>query len=165
MGLYALGGSVVEVYLFDWGDTLMVDFPNVSGKMCDWIAVESVVGAKDTLESLSKHAQIYIATGAEDSTELEIKLAFERVGLSAFITGYFCKANLGLVKGSPDFLKAIISKLNKPVENIAMVGDNFEKDIKPALAVGINPIWFTPKTNEVFSENIRTISKLSKLCT
>ena len=155
---------MVEVYLFDWGDTLMVDFPNVSGKMCDWVTVESVIGAKGTLESLSKHAQIYIATGAADSTELEIKQAFERVGLSKFITGYFCQANLGLAKGSPDFLKAIISKLNKPVENIAMVGDNFEKDIKPALAVGINPIWFTQNKNEVVSENIRTINKLSELC-
>jgi len=154
---------MVEVYIFDWGDTLMVDFPKVSGKMCDWVTVESVIGAKETLESLSKHAQIYIATGAADSTELEIKQAFERVGLSKFISGYFCKANLGLEKGSPDFLEAIISKLNKPVENVAMVGDNFEKDIKPALAVGINPIWFTQNNNEVAQENIRIINRLSEL--
>ena len=25
-----------EAYLFDWGDTLMTDFPDASGKMCDW---------------------------------------------------------------------------------------------------------------------------------
>ena len=155
---------MVEVYLFDWGDTLMVDFPNVPGKMCDWVTVESVVGAKAALESLSKNAEIYIATGAADSTEIEIEQAFARVGLNEFISGYFCKANLGLVKGSPDFLQAIISKLNKPVENIAMVGDNFEKDIKPALAVGINPIWFTPDNNEIAPEKVRIINRLSELC-
>ncbi|MBD1571604.1 HAD family hydrolase, partial [Aliivibrio sp. S10_S31] len=25
-----------KAYLFDWGDTLMVDFPNTQGKMCNW---------------------------------------------------------------------------------------------------------------------------------
>jgi len=155
---------VIEVYLFDWGDTLMVDFPNAEGKMCHWENVEAVHGAKDTLESLSQHAQVYIATGAADSTELEIKLAFERVGLSEYISGYFCKANLGLVKGSPEFLNAILSTLNVPASNIVMVGDNFEKDIEPAISVGINPVWFTPSKNVLITPlNVRKIDCLSEL--
>jgi FMN phosphatase YigB (HAD superfamily) len=154
---------VINVYLFDWGDTLMVDFPQATGKMCDWETVEAVSGAKDTLEALSRKSKIYVATGAVDSTELEIKSAFDRVGLSQFISGYFCKANLGSVKGSPDFLQAILSKLNQPTKNIAMVGDNFDKDIKPALALGINPIWLTQNKNELTDTNIRVISKLSEL--
>jgi len=31
----------LHVYLFDWGDTLMVDFPGTPGKMCDWQVVEA----------------------------------------------------------------------------------------------------------------------------
>jgi putative hydrolase of the HAD superfamily len=131
--------------------------------MCDWETVKAVSGAKDALEVLSKKSKIYIATGAADSTELEIKSAFDRVGLSKFISGYFCKANLGLLKGSPDFLQAILSKLNQPPTNIAMVGDNFEKDIKPALAVGIIPIWFTQNNKKSADINIRVISRLSEL--
>ncbi|MDP7591688.1 MAG: HAD family hydrolase [Litorilituus sp.] len=154
---------MIKVYLFDWGDTLMVDFPNVTGKMCDWQTVQAVSGAKETLATLSKSCSVYIATGAADSSVLEIKLAFERVGLSDFISGYFCKANLGLTKGSPDFLKKIISTLNVPAANIAMVGDNIEKDIKPALAVGINPIWFNPNQRERLSDKIREIHKLTDL--
>ena len=42
---------MIDVYLFDWGDTLMVDFPNASGKMCDWVTVEAIIGANDTLAS------------------------------------------------------------------------------------------------------------------
>lgn len=157
---------MIEVYLFDWGDTLMIDFPYAEGKMCHWENVEAVHGAKDTLKSLSQHAQIYIATGAADSTELEIKLAFERVGLSEYISGYFCKANLGLVKGSPEFLNAILSILNMPASNIAMVGDNFEKDIEPAISVGIQPIWFTVNKKSVVAPlHVRAISCLSELCT
>jgi putative hydrolase of the HAD superfamily len=157
---------VIEVYLFDWGDTLMVDFPNAEGKMCHWENVEAVHGAKDTLGLLSQHAKIYIATGAADSKELEIKLAFERVGLSEYISGYFCQANLGLVKGSPEFLNAIVSRLNVPVSNIVMVGDNFEKDIEPAISVGIQPVWFTQnKPSATLPLSFKTISCLSELGT
>lgn len=155
---------MVEIYLFDWGDTLMVDFPNVPGKMCDWDVVEPISGAKDTLQALSKQAQIYIATGAAESSETEIKAAFQRVGLSEYISGYFCKANLGLVKGTPEFLNAILAMLNKPAENIAMVGDNFEKDINPALVVGIQPIWLTTNKHARVPEKVRIITSLNELC-
>jgi putative hydrolase of the HAD superfamily len=154
---------VINVYLFDWGDTLMIDFPGVSGKMCDWEVVEAVPGAKEALEALSKHSQVYIATGAADSTELEIKQAFERVGLSSFISGYFCRANLGLSKGTPEFLHAILNKLNIPPKSVAMVGDNFEKDIEPAISVGIEPFWFTDSDTKSVLSNVKVIRQLSEL--
>ncbi len=154
---------MINVYLFDWGDTLMVDFPGHTGKMCDWENVEAVTGAKEALEVLSKHAKIYIATDASDSTELDIRRAFERVGLSQFITGYFCKANLGLSKGSPDFLNSILDKLNVTSAYVAMVGDNFDKDIKPAIATGIQPFWFTSKSIESDVDNVKVINHLSDL--
>jgi FMN phosphatase YigB (HAD superfamily) len=153
----------INVYLFDWGDTLMVDFPSVTGKMCDWEVVEAVNGAKEALEALSKHSQIYVATGAADSTELEIKRAFERVGLNQFISGYFCKANLGLSKGTPEFLNSILEKLKIPSENVAMVGDNFEKDIKPAISAGIQSFWFTRNDIKSVPNNVQVIKQLSEL--
>lgn len=132
---------MTEIFLFDWGDTLMVDFPGVPGKMCDWAVVEAVDGARETLEYLSGRAAIYIATGAADSTEAEIRRAFSRAGLSGYISGYFCKANLGVAKGSPAFLPTILARLGKPAERVVMVGDDLVKDIKPAAAAGIRPIW------------------------
>lgn len=154
---------MINVYLFDWGDTLMVDFPNASGKMCDWEVVEAVTGAKQTLAVLSQHAKIYIATGAADSTERDIQRAFERVDLSQFISGYFCKANLGLTKGSPAFLNAILNHLKIPPARIAMVGDDFEKDIQPALAVGIQAYWFTCKNSQPAPDNVKIIRQLTQL--
>lgn len=154
---------MIKVYLFDWGDTLMVDFPGVTGKMCDWDIIEAVSGAKETLEALSEHSQIYIATGAADSTELEIEQAFERVGLNQFISGYFCKKNLGLTKGTPELLNSILEILKVPSVNVAMVGDNFEKDIKPAIAAGIQPFWFTNNDIETVPINVKVINQLSEL--
>jgi putative hydrolase of the HAD superfamily len=36
---------MIELYLFDWGDTLMVDRQDRAGEMCDWPEVEAVAGA------------------------------------------------------------------------------------------------------------------------
>lgn len=151
----------VDTYLFDWGDTLMVDFPDMRGKMCDWEVLKVCEGAKEVLEHISKNAKIYIATGAADSNEKEIQRAFERVGLSVYISGYFCKANLGVDKGSINFFKTILNKLNKNPNEVIMVGDSFEKDIKPALECGIKAIWLQ-KTNTQ-NTTVSTIKNLREL--
>ncbi len=154
---------MTQVYLFDWGNTLTVDFPEVSGKMCNWQVVEAVSGAKEALENLSKTSKIYIATGAADSTEVEIQMAFERVGLNQYISGYFCKENVGISKGSTKFLESIINKLTVPLSSIVMVGDDLVKDILPALAVGIQPIWLTD-SEALAPDNVVVIRTLKALC-
>ncbi|WKD50053.1 HAD family hydrolase [Microbulbifer spongiae] len=153
-----------KAYLFDWGDTLMVDFPGIPGKMCNWKYVEAVTGAKELLQSLSESAEIYVATGADESSPSEIEAAFSRCGLSQFIKGYFCKSNLGISKGSGQFFSAILSKLDMPPSEATVVGDSFEKDIKPAVAAGMDAVWLTTETCEA-PNGVRKIHQLSELCT
>ena len=155
---------MINVYLFDWGDTLMVDFPGVEGKMCDWPTVEIVDGAKETLHTLSKKSLIYIATGAANSTESDIKSAFQRVGLDSFISGYFCQENLGIAKGSTDFLNAILNKLDIDIQSAAMVGDSFDKDIKPAMMLGMRSFWFKGNDTENVEKSVSVINELTELC-
>ena len=150
-------------YLFDWGDTLMVDFPDAAGKMCDWKQVEAVIGARETLAELSKSAKLYVATGAADSSEQDIRKALQRVGLDTFVSGYFCKENLGVDKGSPAFFTAVLAQLDIPAADVIMVGDNFAKDIQPALSAGITPIWFAPDINQPTSRVVKTIRCLREL--
>ena len=156
---------MAKVYLFDWGDTLMVDFPEQNGKMCDWVYVEAVDGAKEALDCLSQSSKIYIATNAAESSESEIKLAFERVGLSEFISGYFCKTRLGIPKGTPDFYNAIVNELGVEPQDITMIGDTFENDISPALKAGLYAVWFSSdNNNHKHEKKLRKISSLHELC-
>ncbi|MDB1126119.1 HAD family hydrolase [Vibrio algarum] len=156
---------MMKTYLFDWGDTLMVDFPQALGKMCDWQIVEAVEGAKETLAFLSQKTPIYIATNAVDSSEREIQLAFERVGLAQYITGYFCKANLGVGKESSDYFIAILEKLKLGSGQIIMVGDTLDKDILPAQKLGIEVIWFNKEAKPHQCEaSITQICELTELC-
>jgi putative hydrolase of the HAD superfamily len=155
---------MTEVYLFDWGDTLMVDYPGVPGKMCDWEIVEAIEGAEEALRFVSKNAEVYVATGAAESTETEIKAAFNRVGLDKYITGYFCKSNLGIEKGSPAFLASILTKLGKHPNQVTMVGDSLKKDIEPAQLLGINAVWLSKDKEADLSGSVRRISSLRELC-
>ena len=142
----------------------MVDFFGVPGKMCDWDVVQAVAGAEKALRCISKHANIYIATGASESTETDIKTAFHRVGFDKYITGYSCKANLGIGKEDRAFFSCILDKLETPPRSVTMDGDSFTKDIEPAKAFGMNVIWFYQKKLEHPIDDIRTISSLEELC-
>ena len=133
--------KLTKTVLFDWGNTLMTDFPDAQGKMCDWEIVQEVSGAQALLAELSKHHNIYIATNAADSSKTEIIRAFERVGLSQYIDGYFCKANIGLSKYEQGFYPAIILQLVIKPQEITMIGDTLEKDIYPALEAGLQAVW------------------------
>ena len=153
-----------DTYLFDWGDTLMVDFPEIPGKMCNWDVVEAVHGAGEALKHLSNFSEIYIATGAKESTESEIRSAFERVGLAQYISGYFCRANLGVEKGSPAFLLKILKQLNKRPAEVTMVGNSLKADIEPAIKAGIKAVWLCENKTNTDQPAYRVIYSLKELC-
>ena len=143
--------KLTKIVLFDWGNTLMIDFPDAQGKMCDWETVQEVSGAQALLTQLSKHHNIYIATNAADSSKGDIIRAFERVGLSQYIDGYFCKASIGLSKYDSGFYPAIIAKLNIKPHDVTMIGDTLEKDIYPALEAGLQVVWLNTEEATVDS--------------
>ncbi|MEZ9663379.1 HAD family hydrolase [Vibrio cyclitrophicus] len=157
--------DLTKIVLFDWGNTLMVDFPDAQGKMCDWERVKVVECAREILCELSKTHQLYVATNALDSSEQDIIKAFERVGLTRYLSGYFCKATLGLSKYDSDFYPAIISKLGVEPQDITMVGDTLEKDIYPALEAGLQAVWLNTSRVDFKSEppRIVQIKNLSEL--
>ncbi|GMQ46456.1 GNAT family N-acetyltransferase [Vibrio sp. 10N] len=131
-----------HIYLFDWGDTLMVDDPTQSGKMCDWLKVQPVEGAEALLSGLAKYCPIYVATNAKDSAEQDVKRAFERAQLAEYLSGYFCFSNLGVGKDDDDFYPRIASKLNTDTSQLVMTGDQLERDILPARRAGLRTNWF-----------------------
>ncbi|KZX67777.1 hydrolase [Vibrio sp. HI00D65] len=153
--------KLTKTVLFDWGNTLMTDFPDAQGKMCDWEIVQQVSGAQALLAELSKHHNIYIATNAADSSKTDIIRAFERVGLSQYIDGYFCKASIGLSKYEPGFYSAIISQLGIKPQEITMIGDSLEKDIYPALEAGLQAVWLN--TEGAIADTILPIVEVQNL--
>ncbi len=137
----------LKAILFDWGDTLMVDF-NTPGKMNSWPEIAAVEGARETLTALAPHFTLYMATNAQDSTRQEIEAVLEKVSLKAGLNGVFCKADLGVDKMSDGFYPAILQKLQLEPNQVMMVGDSLVKDITPAKRCGLLTAWLTSEAQQ-----------------
>ncbi|WP_005036500.1 HAD family hydrolase [Holophaga foetida] len=134
--------------LFDWGGTLMRDFPGSKGKMKDWRRVEAVPGARKALHQIHGQVGVALATRAEESDEADIREALARVELDAFIKRIYSPLALGLDKGSPDFYRRILAELKVSPDRVVMVGDNYKEDVEAARAAGMRAVWFNEHNSE-----------------
>jgi len=153
---------MTKVYLFDWGDTLMVDIKDQPGHMKDWPEVLEVSGAKILLEKLSYNSKLFVATGSKGTNADLMEQAFKRTRFSNSLSGYFCPDNVGHEKPSAEFYKKIASMVNCSIDEITMVGDNLERDVLPALEVGMKTIWLNHFNVEA-KQDVRQVSSLLEL--
>ncbi len=149
-------------YLFDWGDTLMVDQPENQIPMCEWEEVCEVKGANKLLAFLNKNSHCHLATNSISTNEQQIRKALNRAGLNQYIENIYCYRTLGLKKPSQAFYDHIIMDLGVSRTEIVMVGDGLEKDVIGALDNGIQAIWYNPKNASV-PHNIHAIENLLEL--
>ena len=137
--------------LFDWGDTVMRDYPEITIPMVEWERVEVIEGIADVLEYLqSSGRRIGLATSASISDEAKIRGALARGGLETYFSHIYCFKNTNLPKGEA-FYRHILSDLGIPASEVLMVGDNFQKDVQAANAVGMFAVWFNPGSDETRS--------------
>ena len=135
-----------EAILFDWGDTIMKDFPDKAGKMRYWDVVEEVPNAKKILSVLSKKMRCYLATSAEHSTKEDIIEALKRVELNQYFTNIFCYRDVGCKKNESQFYTRVISQLDVDAKNIIMIGNDLENDVIIPVSCGIKAILFDPQS-------------------
>jgi HAD superfamily hydrolase (TIGR01509 family) len=152
-----------EHYLFDWGDTLMVDFSGAAGPMYRWQKVAAVAGARETLARLHLAAGCYLATNAQDSKESDIIKALKRVGLAEYIDRVFCFENVGYRKPSRAFFKTILAAIGAAPSQTVMVGDSLETDVRGAMAAGLNGIWYNPAGLDCYLKDVGIINSLIEL--
>ncbi len=135
--------------LFDWGDTVMRDYPERTAPMVEWESVEVVDGIADVLAYLhSTGRRIVLATSAEISDENQIRGALRRGGLDHYFAGIYCFKNTNLPKGE-EFYRYILNDLQLSASDALMVGDGFEKDIRIPNGLGMYAIWFNPRSVDV----------------
>ena len=138
-----------QCVLFDWGDTLMRDFPEFSGPMTAWPHVEALPNVKELLVKLRPQWTLALATNSVDSDETAIWEALDRVGIRSLLDKVFCFQTIGHSKPSPDFFDYIVKDLGMDRCRMVMVGDGFEKDVLGANRSGIRGIWFNESSDEV----------------
>jgi putative hydrolase of the HAD superfamily len=137
------------IVMFDWGDTLMVDVPGASAPMSEWPDVRAVDGAAVLLEHVKASGRrIMLVTSALASDEPQIWAALARVHLEAFVERIYCFKNTGLPK-SDALYRLILRSLNASADQVIMIGDSFESDVRQANACGLQGIWFNPSGGDL----------------
>lgn len=136
------------VVLFDWGDTVMRDHPEITTPMVEWERVEVIDGIADVIAALHVSGrQVMLATSASISDEGQIRGALARGGLDQYFSKIYCFKNTRLSKGEA-FYRHILNDLNIPASDVMMVGDGFEKDVQIPNSMGMFAVWFNPRTEE-----------------
>jgi FMN phosphatase YigB (HAD superfamily) len=134
--------------LFDWGDTVMRDYPERTNPMVEWDSVEVIEGIAEVLAHLhSTGRRIVLATSAAISDEGQIRGALARGGLDGYFSRIYCFKNTQLPKGE-EFYRHILDDLVIPASDAIMVGDGFEKDVQIPNALGMFAVWFNPRSEE-----------------
>ena len=140
--------------LFDWGDTVMHDYPEITIPMVEWERVEVVEGIGDVLAYLhSSGRRLVLATSAAISDERQIRGALARGGLDSYFSHIYCFKNTNLPKDEA-FYRYILNDLGISASEALMVGDGFEKDVQIPNTLGIFAVWFNPKSNEIRTDDL-----------
>lgn len=132
---------MLKVLLFDWGDTLMRDFPQYQGPMATWPKVETMPGAKEALAVLSTKYLCCVATNAGNSGAEQVTQALERGEIASYFLKVFTPAELKVQKPTLRFYRKISEQLHVQPNECAMIGNSFKNDILPAKKVGMSAIW------------------------
>ena len=135
--------NTTKAIIFDWGDTVMCDFPEYTGPMAYWPRVESVEGIDDTLKQLQKNFICCLASNAADSDAELMGTALSRVNLRQYFRYLFTSHELGVKKPDPAFYREILRRIELKPEQCAAVGNDYNKDIVPAKSTGMITILFS----------------------
>jgi putative hydrolase of the HAD superfamily len=135
--------NAIKAIIFDWGDTVMRDFPEYQGPMAYWPKVEAVPGIEKALQQLQKDFIGCLASNAVDSDAGLMGFALSRAKLRQYFQYLFTSRKLEYKKSDPEFYHEILRKLQLKPEDCIAVGNDYEKDIVPAKSIGMRTIWFS----------------------
>jgi putative hydrolase of the HAD superfamily len=103
-----------------------------------------VEGAHQTLEQLSEHYRLFVATNAEASTAAQVAAALNRVDLGTHIEQVFTMNETRARKPEPQYYHALSKLTGFSAEACLMVGDDPINDITGAQEAGWKTAWLNP---------------------
>lgn len=132
---------MLKAIIFDWGDTLMRDFPDLPGPMAAWPHVERIDGVREALDGLDPTLIRCVASNAGASDAELMGQALGRVGIRTYFQHLFTSKELGAAKPDPRFFMEIARRLDVAPAECVMVGNDFLKDIAGANGAGMRTVW------------------------
>jgi FMN phosphatase YigB (HAD superfamily) len=155
---------MIKALIFDWGDTVMRDFPEKDGPMYLWDHVEWIPGTEQALKQLHDKYVMVIATNAGQSNTQAMVNALKRVGAERYFRYFFSSKELGFEKPDMRFFDSITVQIGVLPSECVMIGNLYQKDIVGAKQCGISTILFNEmKITGSFPLADKIISKMKDL--
>jgi len=130
-----------EALIFDWGDTIMVDF-GFPLPMVTWDRIEWVPGAESALRQVYRKYFCCIASNAPASDTENMIAALKVVGADQYFREFITSKDIGVEKPDLRFFTIICDRIGFPPEKCLMIGDVYEKDITGAKECGMKTVLY-----------------------
>ena len=138
----------IKFLLFDWGDTLMVDYPDYRGAMATWDTVSPMPEVAETLPEIVKYFHCAVASNAVESNAELMKRAFQRIQMDNCFSLFITSRELDAVKPEREFFERIANVLNHETVQMCMIGNDYDKDIVGAKKAGMKTVFITKQDGD-----------------
>jgi putative hydrolase of the HAD superfamily len=128
--------------IFDWGDTLMRDFPEKPEPMAHWDVIVLFEGVEKTLQELTGKYILAVATNAGVSDTKLMREALNRGNIEQYFSWFFSSKDLGFSKPDIRFFTEICNQMNVNPSQCLFIGNDYKKDIEGAADAGMKTILF-----------------------
>ena len=146
--------EVYRTHVEDIFKRLFLEFPRLQGKITPKRAGEiflenletggeTLEGATELLQTLSKDYPLYIATNGLSVIQRGRLREIER-----YFQGLYISEEVGAIKPAPAFFLRILKDTGLRAESLLMVGDSLTSDIAGANGVGVDGCWYNPRAVE-----------------
>jgi len=112
----------------------------------------------EVLEELKKEGYKLILISNTD--EFSVENAIEKYDLKEYFDEIFLSYQIGQLK--QDFLKEIANRINMNKEDLVMVGDSMETDVKGAIEAGIKAILVDRRNKREYENKISNLRELKE---
>lgn len=107
-------------------------------------------GVRELLEALHEK---YIRVGVCTDLLAHIQhRKLRRLGMMDDVDCLVTSEEAGVEKPAPGIFNLCLEKLRLPAGEVCFVGDNLERDVKGAIAAGLQAVWFHPEGKGAFQE-------------
>lgn len=116
--------------------------------------------AHETLAYLDEKYNLHlISNGFKEACETKL----DKSNLNKYFTNVFISEEVGVNKPDPMIFQFAMGKANTQAEQSLMIGDNLDADIRGAINVGMDAIFFNPKALEKPKDIAHMITDLKEL--
>ncbi len=115
---------------------------------------------KNTLEKLKEKYKLILVSNTDCFSVREV---LEKYSLEEYFDHIFLSYEVGKLKTHPGFFGEILKQLKLKKDEVVMVGDSLQSDMKPAEEAGIRSILVDRRMKREYKEKARYLSEIPRL--